>query len=272
MVSYHTAEALADLPSAVFFVEVCDKTTGDIGMGTAFHIGRGYLVTARHVVENKAIRMVGRADMSMKTILEPDRRANYSTTHGGFEVRGAQVDAVYYHPNDSVDVAMLKLVGRVPLGLGYPIEQMQPSARLCSLADTVTEGELLMAEVIVLGFPRIPKSQPHPPSLVAFRGDISSTIKSSINGRRHLVVTGMARGGFSGGPVFLLRGPIIRDYKFPHIETSGTVIGVVVTSLMESITAGGSDVSREELGFATAISAQTVIELAQQYDIPFISD
>lgn len=268
MISYDTAEALSDIPSAVFFVEVLDLVTGDIGLGTAFHIGGGYFVTARHVVERKKIRLVGRADMSMKTVLAPDKSATYTTTHGAFEVGGEQVDNVYFHPNPAVDVAILKLKGNVPQGLGYAIEQIQPVAHLCSLADTITEGELLMAEVIVLGFPRIPKSQPHPPSLVAYRGDISSTITSSINGRRHLIVTGMARGGFSGGPVLLLRGPMIKDYKFPHVQTSGNVIGVVVKSLVDSTASGGTEASREELGFTTAISAEAVIEVAKHYGHP----
>ena len=71
----------------------------------------------------------------------------------------------------------------------------------------------------------------------------------------------MARGGFSGGPVFLISGPMIQDYKFPHIETSGTVIGVVVESLIESTSAGGADASREELGFATAISSEAIFDV-----------
>lgn len=95
-----------------------------------------------------------------------------------------------------------------------------------------------MQESVVLGYPPIPfATDAH---LVVFRGEVSAVIESQENRRRHFIISGMARGGFSGGPVVRAKNP-------------NAVLGVVVESLTKN-----NEVA--ELGFIAAVSAITVLE------------
>ena len=44
--------------SAIAFIAVIDDKTEKEGIGTAFHVGEGIFVTARHVVEGKEIKEI----------------------------------------------------------------------------------------------------------------------------------------------------------------------------------------------------------------------
>lgn len=62
--------------------------SGDFGVGTGFHVGDGYLVTARHVVENRtefSIESDSRYSASIQILREP-----------------------LYHPNPKIDVAVVQ--------------------------------------------------------------------------------------------------------------------------------------------------------------------
>ena len=206
-------------------------------MGSAFHIGDGYCVTARHVIDGNQILSIGRRDTSLKTQITasgPVRTTTFgSLSHKVFE-------APLFHPDDRVDVAIVRLGGRIGGGRGYPVSQLQPCVPLDRQVDLLTEGEYLLRPVVILGYPPIPwASDAH---LVVFRGEVSAVIENRNDRQRHFVISGMARGGFSGGPV---------------MSTQGAV-GIVTDSL-------GEDGMPTELGFISATSVRAVREIVQHH-------
>jgi len=218
--------------SAVVFVEV-RKPNGDTDIGSAFHIGDGFFATARHVIEGNEILSVGRHDTSVKTHSGPGGQIVYSTTHPAFRVQ--QVENQYYHPEPAIDAAIIKLAGRYE-----PTLQMDPAVA------TLTEGEFLMEEVVVLGYPPIPFSADV--HLVVFRGEVSAVLNHRIGGERYFVVSGMARGGFSGGPIVAVRNPAV-------------VLGLVSHSLVQGD-------RFMELGFIGGLSAKAIFETVDYCGLP----
>ena len=221
------------LSSAVFFVEVT-KPDGSLDIGSAFHIGNGYCVTARHVLEGNTVRTVGRRDTSLKTHFTTTG-TTHTTTHCDFTHRA--IEGVFHHADDKVDVSIFRLGGTIQIGLGYSAARLQPAIPLDRHADQLTEGEFLLKEVVVLGYPKIPWADVH---LVVFRGDVSAIIESHQDHQRHFVVSGMARGGFSGGPIIA--------------SETNTVLGIVTDSLVHN-----DQVT--ELGFLNAVSIQAARDI-----------
>lgn len=222
------------LSSAVLFVEVT-KPDGSLDIGSAFHIGNGYCVTARHVLEGNTVRTVGRRDTSLKTHFTTTGTTTTSLGHSDFT--HSVVDEIFFHANDKVDAAIFRLGGTIPTGLGYSASRLQPAIPLDRHTDQLTEGEFLLKEVVVLGYPKIPWADVH---LVVFRGDVSAVIESHQDHQRHFVVSGMARGGFSGGPIIA--------------SETNTVLGIVTDSLVHN-----DQVT--ELGFLNAVSIQAARDI-----------
>ncbi len=252
MQSIHTIIATQSLPSAVVFVEVLKDGRPDIG--TAFHLGGGFFATARHVVDGNKITKIGRSDLSQKTIIGPNGKPTRTTSFGAFEHR--DIARYFFHEDNRVDVAIIQLAGTIQMGMGYPVQQLQPAVQLSKFADILSEGELLMSEVLVLGFPQIPlATEAH---VVAFKGEVSATFANREDKKRHFVVSGMARGGFSGGPVFMLGGPIIQNASGQPAQLAGTVIGIIGHALLGNSNSSASAVP--ELGFMSAVSVETLRE------------
>ena len=108
-----------------------------------------------------------------------------------------------------------------------------------------------------MGFPPIPHATAA--DLVAVRGIISSVILNHFDKRRHFVMSGMARGGFSGGPVFLLGNSPVAVGAAPAAgDHDGTIIGVVTSALTSADDYGNP--LPAELGFMAAVSISTVFE------------
>ncbi len=249
MISARTIVALQNLPSSVAFIEIQNKETGDRSIGSCFHVGNGYFVTARHVIEPPwTILRVGRHDVSQRTFIGADGHATKTTTHADFDYTG-QVKIVL-HEDPKIDVAVLQLTEAIG---PYPAAQLQPYSCLSKVADALSEGEFLSIEVYVLGFPPIPIATDA--TLVMIPGQVSAVIKSQYDGRRHFIVSGMARGGFSGGPVFLVGNPTWPS----HVDNSGYVVGVVGQSVTKTKDTGAE--SPEELGFLAATSVESVWEI-----------
>lgn len=259
MKSYQALVSEQALPSAVAYVEVT-KPNGDPDIGTAFHIGKGYFATARHVISNgNVIRSLGRNDMSQVTKFDSSGKPHKATTYGPF--KHTNIENTFFHPDSIVDVAIIKIGGLINSGLGYPVNKLQPSVLLNKMPDELTEGELLLSEVLVFGFPKIPQASDA--NMFAFKSQISSTIDSYSDKKRHFVVSGMPRGGFSGGPVMLVSGPD-KYYSYGVVQNSGTVVGIVGKSLRE--TKSSDDVSAE-LGFFSAISVSTIRETISHHGL-----
>lgn len=257
--------------SAVFYVEVKTPPTknkkgetvpGDFGIGTAFNLGDGYFATARHVIKGNTILKLGRHDTSMSANIA-DERVTYVTRFPAFETN--KIVQVFDHPSDDVDVSVIQ-IERTDI---LPVIQLDPGT------DAKTEGDWLMDEVVTMGYPPIPFTiAAH---LVVFRGEVSAVIMNRLDKHRHFVISGMARGGFSGGPVMA-------------VATPNRAIGIICNSLVdqknfvikgpnadekqddpgdeENNTKQEVGVLLEELGFIGAISVGALFELAVHHQLP----
>ena len=147
-----------------FLATVTDD--GEEGIGTAFHVGEGVFVTARHAVERRAIKQL-----------------NFNG------VTAVIRDGPHFHEDPQVDVACLR-AGQIPdeyIRLGGHLD------------DWIGGYEFVLRRTLLLGYPPIPLSGPVP---VASVGEINATVDKYVGCRHpHFIISSMARGGFSGAPV-----------------------------------------------------------------------
>lgn len=209
--------------NAVVFVEV-ESPDGSLGIGTAFHVGEGVFITARHVVNGKKIVSVGTTtngyhpDSSGDRILGGIRHKEY------FCQQGRVVSGPYFHPDDDVDVAAVVIEG---------IEA--PAIALnTDIYGYFADDEFILWDVIVMGYPPISFSDG--PRLVTVKGNVSSIIDKYTGGAPHFIVSSMARGGFSGGPC---------------LAEDGTTLGVIT----ESLTVNDNPA---ELGFLSVLTVKPI--------------
>lgn len=204
---------------------VVETSNGSQSIGTAFHIGQGFFVTAKHVVEcNKIIEVA---------ITQPyNKVVNYHAAPLSEDER-PRVLKVELNPvlaeNEADDVAVFR------------VEQYEelPSIELSSIHDMhQSEDLLLLSNVLCIGYPPIPLTV-HP-FQVAVDAKVSALI--TIRGSKYLsyVVSATARGGFSGGPI---------------INDDGKAIGLVTDSLVR-------DSNAVETGFMACLSISAAAELA----------
>ncbi len=196
---------------------------GRIGTGTAFHIGDGYLVTARHVVENREL-----------TAIEPARYADVS------------LDSVQiaYPSDETVDLALLKTDFSLEYYMNHVSFWSDPGVTKVDhieigthLDDWIDDG-LILFDVIIFGYPPIPTSTE--PQLVAVRGEVNAIIDPYVGSKHPLfIVSPTARGGFSGGPV---------------LTEGGWLLGVMTSSLI-------TDYAVPETGFGAALSIEPLWHL-----------
>lgn len=181
---------------AVAFVTIVTGK-GDQGIGSAFHIGKGIFVTARHVIDGVTIKEIATTksahlseEANRKTA--PPRRLNI-------------VDGPYFGP-DGLDVAVF----RVDLG-GTPL----PAITVSQHTDaSLGENDLVLSDILVIGYPPIPFTTI--PSQVVTLGQINAVVRVRHSPVLHFIASAMARGGFSGGPA---------------LEQSGTALALVTESL-----------------------------------------
>jgi hypothetical protein len=256
------------LMSAVVFVEV-ETPKGDRAIGTAFHIGNGCFATARHNIDGNTILKIGQSDMSLKTHIGPSGDTSQVATHPGFEVPGTKV-SIFRHPDASVDVALLQLTEPIE-HRGNPRE-MQPVIGLADHVNLLSQGELLMEEVRVFGYPRIPFSMDVQPPLVTFPGEIAAVFQNWTDKQRHFNVSCLARAGFSGGPVILVGSPNVQSSAQRMRNNSTTAVGIVVNSLETYDTSNptAQTTTRFEPGITDVISIETVRDIVRHHSLSTI--
>jgi S1-C subfamily serine protease len=101
--------------AAVAYVEV-ESTTGERGLGSAFHVGEGVFVTARHVVDGRRIVAVGTTETAyiplVGTEAEQARAFLHSTEHPVHIVRNEQLEievGPFFHKDPLVDIAVFRV-------------------------------------------------------------------------------------------------------------------------------------------------------------------
>jgi S1-C subfamily serine protease len=183
MNSEHFRKLYEEYASGVAYVAVEDAA-GAQSIGTAFHVGEGVFVTARHVVDGKAILSVATTERSIQTVKVLEGARQIETTR--WPGKGKMVRGPFLHPDENIDVAAL-----VVEGINAPVIQ------LGGHLDDWLGTELVLRPVLVLGYPPIPFSKE--PILVAATGEVNAIVDKYTGGHPHFVLSTMARGGFSGG-------------------------------------------------------------------------
>ncbi|MBQ4838547.1 S1 family peptidase [Pseudoalteromonas luteoviolacea] len=224
-------ERYIESAGAVAFVAVVDKETEDNGIGTAFHIGGGLFVTAKHVVEGKVIESVATTKRAVEKI---NRGVHSNQTADYVSPRKLHViDGPHFSQEDGVDVAVFK----VDIG-----NQKLPSLRLDSLTShDIDDNSYLLGDALIIGYPPIPFSTM--PIQVASLAKVNAVVDVWHSKHPHYIVSAMARGGFSGGPV-------ITEY--------GQVMGIVTESLVQN----GNPT---ENGYMSVLCAEAVIKEIQKH-------
>lgn len=171
---------------------------GTPGIGSAFHVGEGVFVTARHVVENKRITEVAMTERTYIR-LEGDEASGANTfVHVGneeFPVHWVDNGVLqieqgpFFHPSPNVDVAAFKVTN---------IDARTPYVKLGDhLDDWLGASDFVLEEVIILGYPPIPMTTT--PHLVAARAEVNAQVDLRGAEHVHFILSAMPRGGFSGG-------------------------------------------------------------------------
>jgi hypothetical protein len=222
---------LYELGSAVVYVSVEDRKGGK-QLGSAFHIGDGWFATARHVVENKTVQKIGRLDITLHERVDASGNRHRQTTYPEFESKN--VSKITFYPDDKVDLALF-----------YCPEFKGPEISLDLTTDRIAYNEYLLQEVLVLGYPRIPFAKD--PFLVCLRAEVSAVIEHYAIGRRHFVLSGIPRGGFSGGVALTL--------NFPS-----RTLGVITSALH-------TEGQQVELGFYAVLSAELVVKMLDNLNV-----
>lgn len=215
---------------AVAYVAVTDQDGNEFN-GTAFHVGNGVFVTARHVVENMTIKEIG-IDGGINPFkgLEGPYLATLNLASGPF-----------LHQDPAVDLACFAVSNP-------PAEELPLGGHLdCHLS----RHELLLHRTLVLGYPPIPvTNQPH---LIACLGEINGLIETRYGKHPSFIVSSTARGGFSGGPVLVA-------YDEQNMITGTAVLGIVTESLVWN----GKG---EESGYMAVTSVEPIYDCLEQHGL-----
>lgn len=240
--------------NAMAYIDVL-KPDGARGIGSAFHIGDGIFVTARHVVDGNeilevkisepiAIRSREFFSQAVNSNMEnfDERIKEYDETMK--EIMGhdplfkhwldpldIEIGPVFYH-DDRMDVAAFKVkkihsgAGIIRLGIHWD--------------DWVYRGFWHLSDAIVMGYPPIPMV--NYPTLIAAKAEINTYIVPHHSPYLHFILSSLPRGGFSGGVA---------------IHESGDALGVVTSSLVENE-------QPEQLGFFAVLSIEGIIKCLEE--------
>lgn len=212
---------------------------GRHSIGSAFHIGEGVFVTARHVTEGKNIKQVAMTDEGYVE-LTGDEATKTTEFLRGKPVRWIKNGVLeiskgpYYHPDPTVDVAVFQVEGIDP---GTPVVQLGGH-----FDEFLELDDFILEKVIVFGYPPIPFTKS--PYLVAVTAEINAQIYRRDVRHIHFILSSMARGGFSGGLA-------LRDHK---------VLGLVTESLY-------SNDQPVETGFFTVLSVEPIFDCLLNHNL-----
>jgi hypothetical protein len=216
-------ELFEQFSGAVAYVSV-ENDLADIGIGTAFHVGEGIFVTARHVIEGKTIREVASTTGATMLVKDDDGNVTSKTEVGprAFSI----VEGPHFASDPAVDVAVFRVgnidprLPRVPLG--------------SHLDDTIGDNDFVLSDVVIIGYPPVPGT--NSPRQITARGEVNAVVDLRHSPNVHFIVSSLARGGFSGGLV---------------LSEFGYALGMVTESL-------GKNNEPAELGFMSVLGVEAL--------------
>jgi len=171
--------------TAVIPVIITDKNGGE-GIGTAFHVGEGIFVSARHLFEDaKSYHLVLAANVYEKFI-KNDFPNSPSESELAFPINPK------FPKSELIDVAV------------FQIDELKdlPAVELGGhLDDWVNDDAFILMEVLIFGYPPIPMT--NEPVLVTVKGEINALVDVRHSDHFQFIVSAVPRGGFSGGVAML---------------------------------------------------------------------
>lgn len=220
----------AQYAGAVAYVSVVNAD-GKAGIGSAFHIGDGIFVTAKHVIEFQTIVEV--ATTKRIEVTKDSDQYGHNTCYISPRIIKI-IEGPYEHASEDVAVFRVELV-----------DKFLPKVQLGShTSHEIQDYEFILTDVLVIGYPPIPFTTT--PNQVVASGQVNAVIDVRHSEYVHFVLSTMARGGFSGGVV---------------MTKSGIALGLVTESL-------GTGSSLVETGYMSVMSIDAAIELAREkFDI-----
>ena len=211
---------------------IVEDESGDRHTGTGFHIGKGLIATARHVVENKRIISIDPEESSEPVLikrihLSSNEQSDVAVIETNFSLE-RRMDLVSYHFGDKTIPSRECKASYIPLGEIY---------------DDWIGSELILSKCVIMGYPVIPTM--YQTTLVAVAADVNAVADSYIRAHAHFIVSNIPRGGFSGAP-------LISEYDF--------VLGIVTTSFTK-------DYEAMQLGFCGAVSVEPLFILLTEKNL-----
>lgn len=228
-------------------IEVRDEN-GNFDIGTGFHIGGGYIVTAAHVARKGNVKVlahpfIASADREGETAFSDAADGEHETW---LETTELNVARALYPADDSVDLALLETDFDSGFFMSDKLVDDRKKVDHFRLKDFwdehFWEDEVLTSDVLILGYPRIPLSSKS--YLVTTKANIISVVGKMSKEHTFLVLSSMARGGFSGAPV---------------INSKGRVIAICIESLNHQ--------ELVEAGFTTAITVEALNRLLVEQQV-----
>ena len=237
--------------SAMAYIDV-EKPDGIRSIGSAFHVGDGIFVTARHVVEgNQIIEIkitepiavssreyfteVMKLDVTDEYIEEYDARLTINGHPPLFKHYMRELEIIkgpYFAENEHLDIA------------AFGVREIHPAAGVIKLGvhwdDWVFRGLWHLSDALILGYPPIPMV--NQAMLVAARAEINTFVVPRHVQAVHFILSAMPRGGFSGGVA---------------IHEDGVALGVITSSFL-------SNNMPEQLGFLAVLSIEAIVNCLQR--------
>ena len=232
--------------SAMAYIDV-ETSEGDMSIGSAFHIGEGVFVTARHVIQNKIIEIKITEPIPVsskeyfKNILGVNVDEEYIKEYDDTLHKVLGTPPAFKHwekPLEIVEGPIFHKNEKVDLGV-FKVRELHPNVSVVKLGihwdDWVHRGLWLLSDAVVLGYPPIPMA--NDPHLIGAKAEVHTYLVPRHSPHIHFVLSAMPRGGFSGGVA---------------IHESGDALGVITTSLVENN-------SPEELGYLGVLSIEPIV-------------
>lgn len=245
----------AEHANAIAYIDV-ETESGDRSVGSAFHVGDGVFVTARHVVENCRIIEVkitepvcisSRKFMRdvMKIEVTDEYIRNYDDTLG----KAMGHPPLFKHYLKSLEIVAGPHFAKEP-GFDvavFRVREIHPAAGIVKLGvhwdDWIYRGLWHLSDAIVLGYPPVPMV--NAPEIVAARAEIHTFVVPRHAPAVHFILSATPRGGFSGGVA---------------IHENGDALGVITSSF-------NNNHEPEQLGFFAVLSIEAIVKCLEHNDM-----
>jgi hypothetical protein len=227
-----------------------EATNGDREIGSAFHVGSGIFVTARHVVQGKRIVEMRQTepvtvgsrenfqkfpDLSDETLQEYDKAHEEWTglkpTFPRYLEPLEIIEGPFYDKDEISDVAVLR------------VREIHPAAAIVKLGihwdDWVYRNIWNLTDAIIMGYPPVPMV--NQPVLISARAEIHTFVTPRHDLSIHFILSATPRGGFSGGVA---------------IYEDGDALGVITSSFV-------NDGLPEQTGFLAVLSIEAIVKCLQ---------